>query len=234
MRKSFTAVVLVVGMALGSVLTLALNPVGAASALVGASAPAKGSHQSLLAQALSTLVGNGTITQKQSDAITSQVQANPAAFWAKRPPIGRQDLTKVAFLLGLDVQTLHTDLRSGQTIAQVATAKGINPTTLASQIVTLLDKGIDARVAAHHLSQADAATMKTNLAARVAAFLNRTWGPKLGARHAAGRPSRPPRPRRHLPRRPPPSPSTTAGSSATSVPTTAPATSGSTTTTVKH
>ncbi len=234
MRKSFTAVVLVVGMALGSVLTLALNPVGAASALVGASAPAKGSHQSLLAQALSTLVGNGTITQKQSDAITSQVQANHAAFWAKRPPIGRQDLAKVAFLLGIDAKTLHNDLRSGQTIAQVATSKGINPTTLAGQIVTLLEKGIDARVAAHHLIQANATTMKANLAARVDAFLNRSWVPKSKARHAGGAAKPATTPSTTSPSTATSSPSTTAGSSTTSVPTTEPATSASTSTTVKH
>ncbi len=138
----------------------------------------------LLAQALSTLVGNGTITQKQSDAISSQVQADRAAFWAKRPPIGRQDLAKVAFLLGLDAKTLHTDLRSGQTIAQVATAKGINPTTLAGQIVALLEKGIDARVAAHHLNQANA----TDHEVRPGRPGQRLPEPVLGPQ--AGRPSR--------------------------------------------
>ena len=233
MRKSFTAIVLVIGMALGSVLTLALNPVGAASALVGASAPAANSHQSPVAQALSTLVGNGTITQKQSDAISSQVQADRAAFWAKRPPIGRQDLAKVAFLLGLDAKTLRTDLRSGQTIAQVASAKGINPTTLAGQIVSLLEKGIDARVGAHHLSQANAASMKSDLAARVNAFLNRSWGRKLGARHAGGaaKPSAT-KPTTTTPTTAAPS---TTGSSTTSTPaTSAPTSSGSTSTTVKH
>jgi hypothetical protein len=234
MRKSFTAVVLVIGMALGSVLTLALNPVGAASALVGASAPAANSHQSLVSQALSTLVGNGTITQKQSDAISSQVQADRAAFWAKRPPIGRQDLTKVAFLLGLDAKTLRADLRSGQTIAQVATAKGINPSTLAGQIVALLEKGIDARVGAHHLSQANASSMKSDLAARVNAFLNRSWGRKLAARHAGGSA----KPATSSPTTTGPSttaPPTTAGSSTTSTAATAaPTSSGSTSTTVKH
>ena len=184
MRRSFTAVVLVVGMALGSVLTLALNPVGAASALVGASAPAKGSHQSLLAQALSTLVGNGTITQKQSDAITNQVQANRAAFWAKRPPSVARTWPRWRSCSGWTPRRCAPICGRVRPSPQVATAKGINPTTLASQIVTLLEKGIDARVAAHHLSQANATTMKANLAARVDAFLNRSWGRKLGARHA--------------------------------------------------
>ncbi len=233
MRKSFTAVVLVIGMALGSVLTLVLNPVGAANALAGTSSSGS-SHQNIIQQALSTLVGNGTITQKQSEAISSQVQADRAAFWAKRPPIGRQDLAKVAFLLGLDAKTLRTDLRSGQTIAQVATAKGINPSTLAGQIVALLEKGIDARVSAHHLNQANASSMKSDLAARVNAFLNRSWGRKVGARHsgAATKPSTT-SPTTVAPTTS--SPPTTAGSSSTSTPATAaPTSSGSTSTTVKH
>ncbi len=230
MRKSFTAVVLVVGMALGSVLTLALNPVGAANALAGTSTSS--SHQNILQQALSTLVGNGTITQKQSDAISSQVGADRAAFWAKRPPIGRQDLAKVAFLLGLDAKTLRTDLGSGQTIAQVASAKGINPTTLANQIVALLEKGIDARVSAHHLTKTNAASMKSDLAARVNAFLNRTWGHKHGVHHASGSTPTTVAPSTS-------SPTTTGGgssstSSSTST-TKAPAsTSSSTSTTAKH
>ena len=235
MRKSFTAVALVVGMALGSVLTMALNPVGAASALTGNSTSSS-THQNILQQALSTLVGNGTITQKQSDAVTQQVQNGQAAFWAKRPPLGRQDLARVAFLLGIDAATLKTDLRSGQTIAGVATAKGINPTTLAGQITALLDKGLDARVAAHHLTAARAATMKANLPARVTAFLNRSWGRKLGPRHAAGSD----KPATTTPPTTGGSPSTTTGSSAStttapsSTTTAAPSGSSTTSTTAQH
>jgi hypothetical protein len=176
MRKSFTAVALVVGMALGSLLTMAFNPVGAASALVGATSSAKGSHQNVVQQALSTLVGNGTITQKQSDAITTQINGDQQARWAKRPPLGRSQLPQLAALLGIDVQTLRADLKSGQTLAQVATAKGISPTTLANELVSVLDKGIAARVAGHRLNPAAANAMTTNLPARINALLNRTWG----------------------------------------------------------
>jgi hypothetical protein len=186
MRKSFIAVALVVGMALGSVLTMVLNPVGAASALVGATASSKGTHQSVLQQALSTLVGNGTINQTQSNAITSQVHDDQFARWAKRPPLGRQDLPRVAALLGIDVATLRADLGSGQTLAQVATGKGISPNTLASQLTSALEGAINTRVSAHHLAQDKANTMKAGLPARVTAFLNRTWGARRGALHARG------------------------------------------------
>ena len=73
MKKSLAALLLVVGMTLGSALTLVLNPVGAANVLAGTSSSTS-SHQNILQQALSTLVGNGTITQKQSDAVSQQVE----------------------------------------------------------------------------------------------------------------------------------------------------------------
>ncbi len=231
MRKWFTVATLVVGMALGSVLTMALNPVGAASALVGATPAAKGSHQNVLQQALSTLVGNGTITQSQSNAIQGQVQTDQHAFWATRPPLGRNDWTRVASLIGVDVATLRTDLRSGQTLAQVASAKGINPTTVASQLIAALDNGIDNQVKIHHFTPATAAIMKANLPARVNTFLNRTWGRRLGPRHShaavqpATTPSAPATPT-------PPSTPTTAGTTSTGAgSTTSTAGSGSSNTT---
>ena len=194
------------------------------------------SHQNIVQQALSTLVGNGTITQKQSDAISSQVQADRAAFWAKRPPIGRQDLAKVAFLLGLDAKTLRTDLRSGQTIAQVATAKGINPSTLAGQIVALLEKGIDARVARAPPQPGQRLEHEVRPGGPGQRLPESLLGPQAGCPSLGSGGRSPSTTTAHDHRRPTTSsPSTTAGSSSTSTPATAaPTSSGSTSTTVKH
>jgi hypothetical protein len=175
MRKSFTAVVLVVGMALGSVLTMVLNPVGAASALVSGSS-AKGSHESVLQQALDTLVGKGTITQAQANDVTNQVQADRNARYAKLPHIGAKVFAEVAAALKMDPKALRQELASGKSIAQVATSKGVNPSTLASQITSGLEQQINARVSGHKVAQQFATTMEQNLPTRVNAFLNRVWG----------------------------------------------------------
>ncbi len=184
MRKSFTAVVLVVGMALGSVLTMVLNPVGAASALVGANTT-KGSHESVLQQALDALVGKGTITQAQADDVTNEVQSDRQARYAKLPHFGKAVFAEVAAALKMDPKALRQELASGKSIAQVATSKGVNPSTLASQITAGLEKAINARVSGHKVAQQFATTMEQNLPTRVNTFLNRTWGGHKGAKSSA-------------------------------------------------
>ena len=93
MRKSFTAVVLVVGMALGSALTLVLNPVGAASALVGAT-ERRGSHQTILQQALDTLVGKGTLTQVAGRRGQEPGADRVAPAWPSGPASARRSLPR--------------------------------------------------------------------------------------------------------------------------------------------
>jgi len=200
MRKSFTAVVLVVGMALGSVLTMVLNPVGAASALVSA-ATTKGAHVSVLQQALDTLVGKGTITKSQADAVTNQVQADRAARMAKRPPLGKKVFAEIAGALGMTPKALRQELVKGKSIADVAREKGVDPTALANQIVAGLTKAINARVAGHHLQQHWATSMEQTLPARVDKLLNHVWG-----HHAAATP------KTTSPSTTAPAPSTTSGS----------------------
>jgi hypothetical protein len=184
MRKPFTAVVLVVGMALGSVLTMALNPVGAASALVGATST-KGSHESILQQALDTLVGKGTLTQAQADALKNQVQSDRAARVAKRPHIGKKVFDEVAGALKMTPKALRQELAKGKSIAEVATEKGVNPAGLANQITAALEQRINARVAGKHLQQQWATAMEQHLPARVNAFLNHKWGRHAQASNGA-------------------------------------------------
>ena len=125
--KALVATALVVGMALGSVLTLALNPLGAASALVGASSPAKGSHQGVLQQALDTLVGNGTITKSQADAVSNQVHENRAQRLAKRPVLRRGVLNEIAAKFNMSPKDLLTELRTRQVAGRHRDVEGHQP-----------------------------------------------------------------------------------------------------------
>jgi hypothetical protein len=216
MRKSFTAGVLVVGMALGSVLTMALNPVGAASALVGAAAPpGGGGHQNVLQQALNTLVGNGTITQNQANAVTNQVHQNLSQRMAKLPRLSTGALKEVAFLLKANPKDLVSELRTGKTIADVAKEKGVELSAIASSLQTTYTNAINKRVSAGKLKQEWATTMEQNLPSRINAFLNRTWGHGRRGAHANATP-------------PSSAPSTTAPAT-TAPPTTAPPSSTSST-----
>ena len=95
---------------------------------------------------------------------------------AKHPHIGKKVFAEVAGALKMTPKALRQELAKGKSIAQVATEKGVNPTSLANQITAAIDKRINARVSAHHLQQQWATTMEQHLPARVNTFLNRKWG----------------------------------------------------------
>ncbi len=173
MKKSLAALLLVVGMTMGSALTMVLNPVGAANALAGTSSTSS-SHQNILQQALSTLVGNGTITQKQSDAVSQQVQnlrkqhPRPAFAGMGRPGrmgglavLGRDGLTQLATLLKTTPQTLMADLKAGKTIAQIAQANGVDVNTLIATLENDAKTEIQKQVTAGHLTQDQATKIET-------------------------------------------------------------------------
>jgi len=180
MRKILVGSALAVAVGISALGVAAIDPVGAVSAAVTGKAHA---HPGPLERTLDDLVGKGTITQSQADAVTSEVQAKREEGWAKRPRLGKQVLTSAAEQLGMDPQDLLTELKSGKSIADVAHEKNVDPQTIIDKIVGTLDGQIDARVAAHKMDQAKADVMKQNLPARVTEFVNKVRGD--GAKHDA-------------------------------------------------
>lgn len=231
MKKTMAALLVVVGMALGSGLTMVLNPVGAASALVGAT-PSSSSHQSILQQALSTLVGNGTINQKQADAVQQQVQhlheQQPRRGFGRMGMnglgvLGRDGLSQLATALKTTPQQLMGDLRSGQSIAQIAQANGVDVSSLIATLENDAKTEIQKQVTAGHLTQAQADKIESGLATVITNLVN---GKGFGFGFRFGRPGTagPAAPTTTVPSTTP----TTAGGSPTS--TVAPSTSSTSTT----
>jgi ribosomal protein S20 len=190
MKKGPAALLVVIGMAIGSLLTTVLNPIGAASALVGASSPSTGAHQSILQQALDTLVGKGTITKSQADAVKNQVhsleQQHPHPFagpmghgFGAVGPLGG-DLKPVFDALKTDPRALFTELRAGKTIAQIAQEKGVDVAKLEKDMVAAADKGIDQAVTNGWMSSSQAATLKAKVPTQVHDLLNRKWDQGFG------------------------------------------------------
>jgi hypothetical protein len=62
--------------------------------------------------------------------------------------------------VGVDLKTLRTDVKSGHTIAAVATQHHVAPATVVHAIVTRLDGAIDKAVSSHRASAAQAAKLK--------------------------------------------------------------------------
>jgi hypothetical protein len=91
----------------------------------------------------------------------------------------QQSLVAVAAdTLGLTQADLVTELRSGKTIAQVASDKQVAPDTIIDAFVATRAERLDAAVAAGRMTRAQAdaqlATMKANVTARV----SQPWSPQ--------------------------------------------------------
>jgi len=139
-----------------------------------------------MAGVLAGLVTKGTITQAQADAITA---ALTAAHNAAKPPMNAKQSareTLVATTIGIDVATLETRLRAGDSLATIA---GSKTAVLITALVADETIRIDAAVAAGKLTVAQATTAKSKLTDSVTAAVNHKGplmgGPKGG--HMGGR-----------------------------------------------
>jgi hypothetical protein len=92
--------------------------------------------------------------------------------------------------LGLTAAELRTQLESGKTLAQVATAQGKTVSGLEDAIVADAKTHLDADVAAGKLTAAQASTMLANLTAHVDDMVNHT-GPPAGGHGGPGGPGGP-------------------------------------------
>lgn len=123
-------------------------------------APARGQW---MKDALAGLVSDGTLTQAQADAVSTALQAaRPEGGHGGGHGGGHRGgghrgahLSVAATALGMTVDELRVALDSGQTIAAVATGKGIDPETVVSALVAEAKSRVDAKVAAGGLTQAE-------------------------------------------------------------------------------
>lgn len=182
---------LLTGAGVGSV---ALGVAGAQEAPAGTtdSAQAPRSPVQWVKDALAGLVSDGTINQAQSDKIAATLEAAKPERGPGGPGRGgggRIHLSAAATALGMTEEELHTELHSGKTPAQIAEAKNVSRQTLVDALVAAENQRIDAAVADGRLTAEQAAEKKTNVTARVEAFVDgaRPMG-KPGGRHPMGPP----------------------------------------------
>ncbi len=137
-----------------------------------------------LREALQPLVDDNTITAEQADAVTKQLVENrpdrgDGGFEGRGPGghrggpgmFGRgMDSQALTTLLGIDGQELMTQLRDGSTLADIATAQGVEPQAVIDVLVadakTHLDQAVtDGRIdqAAADQKLADATTKITDM-----------------------------------------------------------------------
>ena len=128
--------------------------------------------------ALDPLVAKGTITQAQEDAIL-------AALQAARPDHGGHDgfgrghggpgfgnLDAAAKALGMTADELRTALQGGQSLADVAKAKGVDPAKVIDALVAELKAHLDSEVASGEHTQAEADQILAEAKTRITDFVN--------------------------------------------------------------
>lgn len=126
---------------------------------------------------------NGTITSTQAAKLDHVVATRAPKFVDATPKqlIRRRILADAvnisAKTIGVTAQALRDAIVSGQSVAQVATAHGVNPTTVVSALVTAGDARIDRAVANHHLTAAHAAKLKARLPRLAQRFVDSARSP---------------------------------------------------------
>ena len=79
--------------------------------------------------------------------------------------------------IGIDRKTLRTELRSGKTLAEIATDHGSTPQAVIDALVAAANKKLDAAATAGKISPERAARIEARLPARITKLVNE-WHPK--------------------------------------------------------
>lgn len=121
-------------------------------------------------QALEGLVGEGVITSEQADTV-----AETLAEQFPKPGFhfgGPGPLEVAAEAIGIDRDDLVSQLQEGATIAEVATANGVQAQAVIDALVDDWNARIDAAVDAGRLSEEQAADLRAGAAERAEALVN--------------------------------------------------------------
>ncbi len=142
--------------------------------------------------ALTTAVTDGRLTQAQADAQIALLKANLNVMFTKtftqgagnRPGMGQAGNGMVDVLakaLGVDAATLQTDLQAGKTIADIATEKSVDLSTVVDAVLVEREAALKAAVTSGRLTQeqvdAQIALLKADL---TAAFAQKMGGRGFG------------------------------------------------------
>jgi hypothetical protein len=149
-----------------------------------ADAPDPASH---IADALSPLIADGTLTQEQADKVTEALKnAGPMGHGGGGRGMFGKGLDAAATALGMSEDDLRTALHGGQTIAQVAESKGVDVQTVIDALVADVKTHLDSEVASGDITQEQADTRLGEATQRITDMVNN--GMPARPDHDGGRP----------------------------------------------
>lgn len=152
-------------------------------AVDSADAPEMGTR---LRETLQSLVDDGTITADQADAVTAHLVENrPEGGGHGGPgggPGGRHGglmggaagvaSEALTDLLGIDAQDLRSQLRDGATLAEIATAQGVEVQAVVDELVGELTERVDNAVENGRIDQAEADEKLAEAEAKITEMVN--------------------------------------------------------------
>ncbi|MCO8126541.1 hypothetical protein NHL50_04920 [Acidimicrobiia bacterium EGI L10123] len=153
MHKTFAAAAMAASLAAGGLAGVAIGAPGVAGATDPTTPAFDGAVRGAgwVQDALADLVGEETITQEQADAVEAALRdARP-----DRGPRGLRHLGRgvVAEALGLTQDELHAALADGQTVTEIAEARGIDIQTVVDAVVADLGIRLEERVEAGEMTR---------------------------------------------------------------------------------
>jgi hypothetical protein len=185
---------LALGLIGGSAAGMALTTAGVSGAQTDSTTPstteAKPDRETKLRETLQPLLDNGTLNQSQLDAVV-------AALKDAAPIGGRHggfhhgaDLSVAASTIGVTAEELRSALASGQSIADVARSKNVDPQAVIDAMVAAMNERLAEAVSSGKLTQEKADELKASAATRIADVVNgvATPGRGPGMRHGRGMP----------------------------------------------
>lgn len=178
MNKKLVSITLGAGLAVGSVAGLIAVPAISGAQTSGtpstAMAPADRPDPSVrMGETLKSLVDAGTITQSQADAVIAALIADMPARGDHGPGgKGGPGLDVAAQALGVSVDELHAALDGGQTLAQVASDKGVNVQVVIDALVAERTNHINDEVASGEHTQEEADAKLADLTQKVTDMVN--------------------------------------------------------------
>ena len=133
-------------------------------------------------ESLQSLVDDGTITADQADAVAAHL-VDQAPDHGRRGPGGRghrpgMDGEVVAGVIGIDAETLREAVQSGQSLAEVAEANGVDPQAVIDALVAEAQSHLDQAVQDGRLTEDEAATKAAEMVERITARVNGELPPR--------------------------------------------------------
>lgn len=119
------------------------------------------------------LAGAATPPTSASTA-TAQASDHPLGRWlsSHRPQLRRAVVAISSRALGISRQELASDLRSGQSLAEVAEASGVSTPSLVSTLTSAAEARVNQAESGHKLTAAQAAKIKSVLKPLVVRLVN--------------------------------------------------------------